>query len=321
MRKFVSLGIALLVSFAIIGCEQGPKVRYDEGNQQLHVMMGEDHFTTYLYDSNLMKPVLWPVHSVSGLRMQRGFPVNENEGETTDHRHHNGIFFTYGSDDEVNGNSYWSFHQKPPNIRHMEFLTQEGTQGEGTVKARLEWVGSDNSVVLEEYRTMVFSQTDNMRTIDFTFRLTPPDTAVTFGDTKEGMFAIRVADWLSEEHGNGEFLNSEGERTEENVWGKRAKWMRLESTRNDTTSAGIAIMNHPSSVNYPTFWHARGYGLFAANPLGQYVFQNTRGVENPDSLNFTIAQGDTADFKFKMLIYEGSMTAEDIENEFQNYAP
>ena len=34
----------------------------------------------------------------------------------------------------------------------------------------------------------------------------------------------------------------------------------------------IAIFDHPGNPGYPTYWHARGYGLFAANPLGRHIF-------------------------------------------------
>lgn len=321
MKKLWLSGLMIVVSFALLGCSGGPEVQFDEGRQQMHIMMDGEHFATYLYDSALLKPVLWPVNSPSGLRVQRGYPIKEFEGESSDHRHHVGVFFTYGSADEVNGNSYWNYHPAPPKIRHMGIESMTEGRGKGTLVSTADWIDGQENVILEEHRTMVFTGNENERAIDFTFKLKAPNTSVTFEDTKEGMFAIRVADWLSEDHGTGEYLSSEGERTEENVWGKRAKWMRLEAEAvQDTVTTGIIIMNHPNSVNYPTFWHARGYGLFAANPLGQSVFQEGRGMENPEPLNFTIAQGDSAIFKYKMVVYEGHMTQEQIEEEFQVYA-
>lgn len=106
-----------------------------------------------------------------------------------------------------------------------------------------------------------------------------------------------------------------GTEKEKNVWGKRAKWVRLEGEK-DGKIIGIAIFNHPDSVNYPTYWHARGYGLFAANPLGQRMFQETRGVENPQAFGLTLEPGQSTLFKFRMLIYEGPRTAEQLEKVF-----
>jgi hypothetical protein len=83
---------------------------------------------------------------------------------------------------------------------------------------------------------------------------------------------------------------------------------------------GIVIMNHPGSVNFPTYWHARGYGLFAANPLGQSVFEEARGGENPEPLNYLIKAGDIALFKFRMIIYEGDLAVDQIEANYKEYS-
>ena len=133
------------------------------------------------------------------------------------------------------------------------------------------------------------------------------------------MFAIRLADWLREQGGTGEYLNSESHKNEPNIWGRRAKWVRLEGQK-DGNTIGVAIFHHPDSVNYPTFWMARGYGLFSANPLGQYEFETTTKVENPKAFNLTLQPGESALFKFKLIVYDGHKTAQELEKEFQNYA-
>ena len=82
---------------------------------------------------------------------------------------------------------------------------------------------------------------------------------------------------------------------------------------------GIAILNHPLSTNYPTFWMTRGYGLFGANPLGQYVYQEYHGVENLKEYKLALKKGESALFKFRIIIYEGSGTKERFDREFKNY--
>ncbi len=290
-----------------------------ESYQQVHILAGEKHFATYLYDTALKKPVLWPVYSPSGIRVQRKYPLETVEGENHDHPHHVGVFFTYGSDEEVNGNSFWAAQQGATRIKHTEITRLEASPGQATLGVRAHWTGKDGEPVLEEDRIMVFTAKDSERAIDFTFNMEALDEEVVFKDTKEGMFAIRVANWLTETDGNAMYLNSGGDTTEANVWGKRAEWMRLEGTY-EGKEVGIIIMNHPSSVNFPTFWHARGYGLFAANPLGQSVFQGTRGEEDPEPLNYTIPAGERALFRFKLIIYEGHRTAEEIQAWFEEYS-
>ena len=64
---------------------------------------------------------------------------------------------------------------------------------------------------------------------------------------------------------------------------------------NDTIS--IVIMDHPGNPGYPTYWHARNYGLFAANPLGQKVFS-----EGKENLNFRLRKGQTTTFRYRIVI-------------------
>jgi hypothetical protein len=64
---------------------------------------------------------------------------------------------------------------------------------------------------------------------------------------------------------------------------------------NDTIS--IAMIDHPENVGYPTYWHARGYGLFAANPLGEKAFSNGK-----EELNFSLKKGESVTFRFRIVI-------------------
>ena len=163
---------------------------------------------------------------------------------------------------------------------------------------------------------MSFSRGKGAFIIDFTIVLTAAKT-VQFEDTKEGMFAIRVALWLREDRGSAQYLSSEGESTASEVWGKRARWMKLEGKTGESY-AGLALLNHPESVNYPTFWHTRAYGLFSANPLGQSVFQSRRGLES-QPLNMVLEKEESCTFRFRVIIYDGRRSATDIESQFNDY--
>ncbi len=191
--------------------------------------------------------------------------------------------------------------------------------GKGTLSTIMHWIDKNGDVVLEEDRKMVFHVYEDEYAIDFTIKLTAQDKKAVFGDTKEGMFAIRVAEWLKEDSGTAEYLSSNGDKREENIWGKRAKWVRLQGQK-DGKTAGVAIFNHPSSVNYPTYWHVRAYGLFAANPLGQGDFEQRRGVENPQWLNLTLQPGESVLFRFRLLVYDGPRTLEQLEQRFKEFA-
>ena len=173
-------------------------------------------------------------------------------------------------------------------------------------------------MLLVEERDMQVQPGPDQYSLDFKFRLTAKDTAVDIHDTKEGLFAIRVADWLREGDGTGRYLSSNNEETEANVWGKRASWMRLEGEK-DGKPLGIAILNHPESLNYPTYWMARGYGLFSANPFGQLVYQTFHKVADPEPLNLHLEVGESVLLRFRMIVYEGRRGKADMDAAFVHY--
>lgn len=315
LKRTQLTGLAALLLVFAAGCAAWAKVAFVPGEDKIDVAVDGKLFTSYRYGGELTKPILYPVKSPSGIMVNRGFPFERIEGESSDHPHHTGIFFTY---DKVNEDGFWNNTTSPPQIKHIETAKIEGEDGEGKLSTVMHWVGKSGKVLLKEKRDMVFRAAKDGYAIDFTIQLTAQDQKVVFGDTKEGMFAIRVAHWLREDKGSGEYISSNGDRSEKNIWGKRASWVRLEGEK-DNQTYGIAIFNHPQSVNFPTYWHARGYGLFSANPLGQLDFQKGRGVENPQPLNFTLAAGQTAVFRFRMTIYEGAKTADELQQQFEQY--
>ncbi len=305
--------IVLLIT--VSSCVAAPKVELIPGKDKVDVKIDGKLFTSYLYSRTLTKPCLWPLYSPNGVVMTRSFPFKKVEGESTDHPHHMGVFFTY---DKVNNDGFWNNKTYPPQVKHMKFTKM--VSGEtGTLAVELHWVGKSGDTLLKEDRTMVFSADKNEDIIDFDITLMAQNKPVLFDDTKEGMFGIRVAPFLKEKGGQGEYLSANGDKTEKNVWGKRAPWVRLQSKK-DGKILGIAIFNHPKSTNYPTFWHARGYGLFAANPLGQFAFQKGRKEKNPQHYRLMLQPGKSAFFKFRVVVYEGDRTAAQWNQEFKNWA-
>ncbi|MGA2323044.1 MAG: PmoA family protein [Sedimentisphaerales bacterium] len=301
-----------LVLFFVSACVTGADIKFVQDANKIDILIGGNLFTTYRYGSELTKPILYPVKSPSGIVLTRGFPFEIVPGESNDHPHHTGIFFTY---DKVNNDGFWNNTTSPPQIKHIKTTKMEN----GQLSTISHWVGKSGKTLLEEKRDMVFSAEPNQYVIDFNITLTAQDEKIVFGDTKEGMFAIRVADWLSEEKGTGKYLDSQGNIGEPNIWGKKATWARLEGNKNGQT-IGIAIFNHPTSACFPTYWHTRGYGLFSADPLGQLDFLKGRNIKNPQPLNFTLQPSQNAIFRFRMIIYEGQKSAEQLEQAFRRFA-
>ena len=85
-------------------------------------------------------------------------------------------------------------------------------------------------------------------------------------------------------------VNSLGAEGEKAIWGKPADWVDYDGKVADE-DVGIAVLDHPKSFRHPTTWHARGYGLFAANPFGLRDFTHD---PNQDG-SWTIPEAQVAD--------------------------
>jgi hypothetical protein len=326
----MTLYLVLLTAFLLFSpARHTQEVKFAETDFRVDVKIGDRLFTSYLHtpdpDRPLLapgvlqtKPVLHPLLSPSGIAVTRGYPFEDVPGEDQDHPHHMGIYFTV---DRVNGdNGFWNnSRQALPAIRHLEIIDKEEGRGRGSLTVRSEWIGADGTPLLQEDREMVFLVIDDSTyAVDFTITLTPAQGPVSFGDTKEGMFAIRVAQWLTEKE-TGRYLNSEGGEQEKGVWGKRAKWVRLQGERKGR-SLGIAIFDHPTSTNAPTYWHARGYGCFSVNPLGQLDFQEAHKVSEARAFDLRLQPGRKALFKYRVLVYEGDPRPDTLDALYRAFA-
>jgi len=336
MKKIIlALSIGIF-AVPVVAKETRPNVEFVKGDNKIDVMIGRKLFTSYLYDSKQTKPVLVPLRTLSGIEVNRRYPLVKTEGASTDHVHHVGIFFAV---DEVNGTNFWNNAAPPPQIKHTEITEMTGGTGRGKLSAVMHWIDDSGQVLLEEKRSMVFlaGEHEDEYAIDFSMDLTAKVPKVLFEDIEEGMFAIRVADCLRESgskqmlrpgqplpkesiSGTGMYFSSNGDETAKKIWGKRARWVALQGVR-EGKLVGVAILNHPASINYPTYWHVRNYGLFSANPLGQGDFQRqSKYKKNPVlPLRLSIEQGETVHLRFLVIIYEGIRTQEQIEERFREF--
>ena len=330
-----ALMLITILSITMSSCEGQPKTTEaekasvvfvnDKANNKIDVQMNGTPFTSYQYQESLPKPVLFPLVTASGKTLTRGFPIDPQPGERVDHPHHMGHWFNYGN---VNGLDFWNNSDAIPEeklehygkIVHSEIVDINDEQGSITTKSQ--WQTITDEPLLEENTTFKFSQEGNTRIVDRFTTLTAL-TDVSFKDNKEGVFGVRVTRAMElpakkpaifvDAQGNptevkvlyntgvnGNYLSSEGLEGND-VWGTRAEWVKLYSTI-DEEPVSITIIDHPNNVGYPTYWHARDYGLFSANPLGQKVFSKGKEV-----LNFALKQGESTTFHYRMLIHNGSV--------------
>jgi hypothetical protein len=307
------LATAALALLAPLAAGAGPApVAFapDAAARRVGVTIGDAPFTDYRYEPDLKKPVLFPLRTEKGTIVTRGAPVDPRPGEPTDHPHHVGSWLTYGS---VNGVDVWN---KKGVIRPAKIVRAEGGKEQGVLETESEWLGTDDKPMLAESTRFVFRGAPGLRAFDRVTTLAATGPRVLFKDTKEGMFGLRVAQSLQGDGKPGEtgvYRSSEGV-TGKDVWSTRAKWMLLAGKVGDETVT-IAVFDHPKNVNHPTYWHARTYGLFAANPLGQKDFDKAKG-----ELNFALEPGTSVTFRYRVLIVSGDYKPEQADAEFRKFA-
>ncbi|MEO5995497.1 MAG: PmoA family protein [Chitinophagaceae bacterium] len=308
------------------GKGHGSIVAFVENNadKRVDVMIDGKLFTSYWWPDSVYKPVLYPILTSSGTPVTRGFPIKPREGERQDHLHQVGNWLNYGN---VNGYDFWgngSEGKRNVNggqIKHLSIKKMAGGQGEGTMVTTARWIDPTGKELLAERTEFHFIAQGSTRIIDRIAILTAKEGAVTMKDTKEGSFGIRVARQLelpskedvtltdaqgnpttvkkmSNEGVTGNYKSSEGV-TGEDVWGKRAKWMDLYGSIGQE-KVSLVICDHPKNLSYPTYWHARGYGLFAANPFGAKDF-----TEGKQELNYKIPAGGSLKLRYRIIITSG----------------
>jgi hypothetical protein len=314
----------------------------NKAKKRVDITVDGKPFTSYIYPDNIMKPVLYPLRTADGSFITRGWPLDPRAGERVDHPHHVGLWLNYG---DVNGLDFWNNSTDIPadkkggygTIRHREVKRMESGNDKAILEVTMDWQTPEGQNLLREDTRFVFSGTGTMRTIERITTLTALEQDVSFKDNKEGMIGIRLARelehpsdkaerftdakgretsvrQLNNEGVSGKYKSSEGKEGDD-VWGTRGEWVNLNGTIGGKP-VSLVILDHPENVGYPTYWHARGYGLFAANPLGQEAMSNGKEV-----LDFKLPAGNSVTFRYRVLIHSGDhLSDEEVSSEFDKFS-
>lgn len=285
--------------------------------KNLRVAIDGSIFTIYRADDG-PKPYFFPVIGPTGVPITRAYPMEEVEGEDRDHPHQRSFWFTHG---DVDGVDFWA--SDPLNRANPKFgaivetgrLTVADGPVMGVIQTSNEWQSPDGEVLCTDHRSWRTYATEGIRVIDFDVTIIGGDRPVTFRDTKEGSFGLRLASSMNvNKKAGGRIVNAEG-LTDLEAWGKASSWVDYTGPIGDET-LGVAILNHPGSFRYPTTWHVRDYGLFAANPFGYRDFKY-EGAASGDS---TIEPGDSIRLSYRVILHEGDTEKSEIAGAFEAYA-
>lgn len=343
----ISSGLCILVLFstgmtlsAQASKEKGVKLVKVDDKHKVDVFINGTLFTSYQYPVNIEKTFLFPVYAPDGSVITRGYPVEPRKGERIDHPHHIGIWFNHGN---VNGLDFWNNSSAIPadkkdsygHIVHQKIVKAESGKN-GILEVVLNWEDNKENTLLTENARYIFSGDKNSRTIDHISVLTAVNGPVTFGESKEGMFAIRVdrafempskeSLIFTDDKGNpttvkatdntgvtGMYTSSNGLKGDA-VWGTRNDWVILTGTKNNV-NISMAIFDNPKNHGYPAYAHARGYGLFSMNNFGQNSYDPKQ-----EKKSYKIEKGQSVTLYHRFYIQSGSvLTAEGANKIFKEF--
>lgn len=312
-----------------------------EEQHKVNVYIDGSLFTTYQYPSDLEKPFLFPVYAPDGSVITRGFPLAPRPGERVDHPHQVGIWFNHGN---INGLDFWNNSSAIPadkkesygHIAVQKIIRAEGGK-KGILEVSSDWKDNKGTTLLTENTEYVFSAGKNSRTIDHIATLTAVNGPVTITDNKEGLFAIRVdrafempsneSLIFTDEKGNpttvkatdnagvtGMFTSSQGLKGDA-VWGTRNNWVLLTGVKDNTTIT-FGIFDHPKNPGYPAYAHARGYGLFSLNNLGQNSYDPKQ-----EKRVWNLAKGESITLRHRFYVQSGAeLTPENADKIFKQFS-
>ena len=310
---------ALLLVTSALTMSALADVTFDEKPDRVTVSINGEVFTEYRH-GDAPHVYYWPLFGPGGVKMTRNYPMETVEGEAMDHRHHRSLWFSHGA---VNGLDFWgesATSNRVGKIEHVKVLAAEGGKEFGTLKTEQNWIAPDGTVPVRSVQTLrVYATPATERMFDFEVTLTAGDKDAVFGDTKEGSAALRIAESMRLKQpkapGMGHIVNSEGVE-DDKVWGEHAKWVMMSGPIGGKTYA-INFMEHPSNLRHPTRWHARNYGLFAANPFCESEMDKSKPKGSGD---YTLKAGQSLTLKYRILITDGGAAAAHAAERYDRYA-
>ncbi|HWB86980.1 MAG TPA: PmoA family protein [Bryobacteraceae bacterium] len=323
----------LLASAAALALPAAAQVKISPGPDKIGIEINGKPFSdfyvagklpSYTYrgkteEAVVTKPYLWPLRAASGTYITRMWPMEDVSAEASvqkDHPHQRGLWFAH---DSVNKLDFWNNESSytTPNRGKIVFKKLGAVKNgkkEGSLAADFDWTDLKDNVLLHEARVMTFHADPKLRIVDFDITLTAAQP-VTFGDSKDGTFGLRLRPDIQEQGGSGHIVNADGLETEKAAWGKPSNWCDYYGTTKEGEALGVAILDNPENPHHPVRWHVRGYGLFAANPFGLAVF--TRDKSQNGSM--TLAPGQSLRYRYRVIIHSGDVKSADIAQLWQHY--
>lgn len=314
-----------------------PNVKLTALSDRVRVEIGGQLFTEYVF-KGASRPYCYPIVASDGTSLTRDFPMKNTPGEDTDHPHHRALMFAHS---DVNKIDFWNEgtagtrFPKGNTLSDGKIETHGGDVG--ILRTHNRWMAPGHKLIATDETTIKFRGDADARLIDYEVTIHAlPDSPLVLGDNKDGTMAIRLAQWLTMPHkhqGGGAGIIGSGTNTpsasasqghivtakgirDAAAWGTRADWCDYFAEHNGKTY-GVAIFDHPENLRHPTWWMARDYGLFGANPFGQHDFENLK--DQPHIGDYTIPAGESLTLRYRFYFHYGDEKAADIAGHYADY--
>jgi hypothetical protein len=326
--KNAIVAVLLLAALALPGAAQ---VKITPQGDKIAIQIdGKPFGDFYVKGETATKPYLWPMRAASGTAVTRSWPMEEiaeEASEKKDHIHQRGLWLAHEVVIPSSTNvklDFWnndaSYVLKPLTPgSHLGKMVLQGqprvkSGKEGTIEATFDWMPmTGGAPMLTESRLMTFYSDPVLRIIDIDATFTALEK-VTFGDSKDGTLGMRLRPALQEDKGVAKLTNADGLVTEKALWGKTSKWCD-DSGEVNGEKLGVAVMDHPGNPR-PARWHARAYGLMAANPFGLNVFTNDKSQDG----SAVLEKGQKLRFRYRIVIHPGDAAAAKLDQIYARYA-
>jgi hypothetical protein len=277
------------------------QVSFEPAPGKITVFVEGQPFSNLYYGPEWPQPFLHPLRAASGVAVTRGYPVEKIEGESQDHVAHRGLWYAHG---DINGVDFW--RDKGPQGTGRIVPKSEPKAAGGTLSGEFDLVTPEKKTIGSIGQAFRFSASGANRVVDVRVTIRADrGVALKLGDTEEGSLGLRLRDEFREDRGAA-LSNSDGLVGTKNIWGKRAKWVDYSAVVG-REKVGVTIFDHPGNPRYPTYWHARGYGLCAANPFGESSFLTDKTRDG----SLTTPAGGSLTFRYRVVIHPGGVEPAD----------
>lgn len=285
--------------------------------------------TKYHTGKEHAKPFLWPLNAPGGIVLTRDWPMRRAAtGETTDHPHQKSAWFCHGDvipegmvilsrPKGVRGVDFWAEGQNCGRIECTNVQPPTIGSDRASLRTSNAWKTSEGRVILFETRLITLIPLTDANLILVKSELRAGPNAITFGDTKEGSFGVRINDKLSmKSNPKSVISNAVGGKGEAECWGRKAEWCDYSGTIDDK-AIGISIFDHPDNP-YRACWHVRSYGLMAANPFGRAEsgFPAQKGTLDPLA---QLKPDQTLTLKYGLLLHTGDAQSGKVAERFRKF--